>query len=105
MWHRRLALPLRAATLAAATLTAIPVVLVYDFVIGAIAIAWLVRAGREAGFIAWEKTALAVIFLVPLLARNIAADWHVPLAPIGAMALVVLAAACARRETMGLERA
>jgi hypothetical protein len=98
VWYRGLGLPVRAATLAAATLTAIPVLLVYDFLIGAIAMAWLVRAGRESGFGAWEKTGLAAIFLVPLLSRDIGSGWHVPLAPLAAVGLVALAALSARRE-------
>jgi Glycosyltransferase family 87 len=104
VWRRAVALPIRAATLAAATLTAVPVLLIYDFLIGAMAMAWLVRAGRQTGFLAWEKTALAVLFVVPLFARNLGAGWHLPLAPLAAVTLVALAALCAWREMTRLEK-
>src|SRR5262249_30263393 len=51
VWRRKLSLPLRAASLAAATLAAIPVVLLYDLMTAAIAALWLIRAGRARGFL------------------------------------------------------
>lgn len=91
-WRRDLSLPIRAAALLAATLVAVPVVILYDLMMAAIAGIWLIRAGREDGFLPWEKAGLAVLFVVPLLSRNVGAAWHVPLgsfAVIGLLAFVV----------------
>ncbi|HUZ72389.1 MAG TPA: glycosyltransferase family 87 protein [Stellaceae bacterium] len=98
VWRRRLDLPVRAATLAAATPVAVPVMLIYDLMIAAVALLWLVRAGRQSGFPPWAKTVLAGVFITPLLSRNIATAWHVPMAPMAALALLALAAFWAPRE-------
>jgi alpha-1,2-mannosyltransferase len=98
VWRRGASLPARAAVLAAATIVAIPVVLFYDLVLGAVAGAWLVRGGRENGFLPWRKLLLAMLYLVPLVARNVATAWHLPLGPLAALALLALAATAARRE-------
>ncbi len=98
VWRQKLDLPTRAAALAAATLVAAPVLLVYDFLLAAVAVLWLVRGARDHGWLPWERTALAVLFVTPLFARNIAAALHVPVLPMAALALLVLAAARARHE-------
>ena len=92
VWRCHRSLPVRAASLAAATLIAVPVALVYDFLLAGIAIAWLVRAGRESGFLPWEKVTLAAVFIVPLLSRNFGTATHVPLAQIALIALLALIA-------------
>jgi hypothetical protein len=92
VWRCNFSLALRAASLAAATLIAVPVALVYDFLLAGIAVAWLVRAGRESGFLAWEKVTLAAIFVVPLLSRNFGTATHVPLAQLALIALLALIA-------------
>src|SRR5207253_2956990 len=92
---RSLSLPIRAATLAAATLVALPVVLVYDLMLAAIAGAWLIR--DEGGLPAWEKAAFAVLFVLPFDARGIAESWHLPVAPFGSLALLTLVATHAFR--------
>jgi alpha-1,2-mannosyltransferase len=98
VWRRGLSLPLRAATLAAGTLTALPLILFYDFVLAGVAIVWLVRAGRETGFMPWEKLTLTAVFAAPLLSRGIGTSTHVPIATFAALALLVLCAARAWRE-------
>jgi hypothetical protein len=99
VWRRGLALPVRAATLAAASLVAAPVLLVYDGMLAAVAGLWLARdRGRV---IPWEKTALAALFLVPLYGRNVASFFHAPVLPFAALALLVLAALRARHEIGG----
>ncbi len=92
VWRCRLSLAVRAAALAAATLIAVPVALVYDFLLAGIAIAWLIRAGGERGFLPFEKVTLAAIFIVPLLSRNFGTVTHVPLAQLALIALLVLIA-------------
>jgi len=92
VWRRGLCLPIRAATLAAATLVAIPVVLIYDLMLAAIAAAWLMRAGGVAGLATWEKAVLAVLFLLSSNPRGIAEAWHIPVAPLVALTLVAVIA-------------
>lgn len=92
VWRCNLSLPVRAAALAAATLVAVPVALVYDFLLAGIAMAWLIRAGSERGFLPWEKITLAAAFIVPLLSRNFGTATHVPLAQLALIALLALIA-------------
>lgn len=89
VWRAGFALPIRAAMLASATLVAIPVILIYDLMLAAVAVAWLVRAGGEKGLPRWEKAALAGAFLLMLDPRDIAEASHVPLAPLVALALII----------------
>jgi hypothetical protein len=76
----------------------VPVGLVYDFLLAGLAMAWLVRAGRESGFLAWEKVTLAAIFVTPLISRNVGTATHVPLAPLALIALMALIARRALHE-------
>jgi hypothetical protein len=91
VWRGGYALPIRAATLAAATLVAIPVVLIYDLMLAAMAAAWLIR--DERALPAWEAAALAGLFILTLDPRGIAEAWHIPVAPLVALGMVALASA------------
>ena len=94
VWRHSLSLPVRAATLAAATLVALPLVLYYDLMMAGMVIAWLVRAGKQDGVLPWEKTLLLAVFAAPLLTVAASNSLHVP---IGALAGYVLLALCAAR--------
>jgi len=94
VWRRGLSLEVRAATLAAATLVALPLILFYDFMMAAVALAWLVRAGRRSGFLPWEKLAMAAVFIAPMLARGLGTSLHLP---FGAFASFTLLGFCAAR--------
>ncbi len=98
VWRRPLSLPTRAATLAAATLIAAPLALLYDLMLGTIAAAWLVRDGNSPAAWAWQKLALAGLFLLLLDGRGLSESWHVPVFPLAAIALFAIAGARARRE-------
>jgi alpha-1,2-mannosyltransferase len=98
VWHRRLSLPTRAATLAAATLVAAPLALLYDLMLGTIAAAWLIRDGDSPAAAAWEKIALAALFLWVIDGRGLAQSWHVPVFPLAAIALFAITGARAWRE-------
>jgi hypothetical protein len=98
VWRRNLSLEVRAATLAAATLVALPLVLFYDFMMAAVALAWLVRAGRRSGFLPWEKVAMLGIFVAPMLARGVGNSLHLPFATLAAVTLLALCAVRARHE-------
>jgi alpha-1,2-mannosyltransferase len=92
VWRSGLALPIRAATLAAATMVAIPVILIYDLTLAGVAAVWLVSARGGDELPVWEKVALAGSFLLLLDPRDLAEASHVPVAPLVAVALIVAVA-------------
>ncbi len=97
VWRRSLPLPLRAAVLSSAAIIAVPIVLLYDIMLGTIAAVWLLRDSKREGLRYWEKLMLAGLYLVLLDGRNLA-DWHLPVIPAAALVLVLIVAARARRE-------
>jgi alpha-1,2-mannosyltransferase len=97
-WRRRLSLPTRAAILAAASVVAAPLALFYDLMLASIAAAWLIRDRDSPAAAAWEKVALAALFLMVLDGRGLAERWHIPAFPIAALALLAIAGARAWRE-------
>jgi hypothetical protein len=88
VWRRGLTLPIRAATLAAATLVAVPVALIYDLMLAAVAAAWLVR--DPAGLAGWERVALAGLFLLSMVPPSLAEAWHAPTGPVVTLSLLAL---------------
>jgi alpha-1,2-mannosyltransferase len=105
VWRRNLSLPTRAATLAAASLVAAPLALLYDLMLAVIAAAWLVR-DRDAPS-AWkgQGIALAALYLLLYAAsfvmatnRDFAERSHVPVFPLAAISLLSITGAQARRE-------
>ncbi len=105
VWRRRLSLPARAAILAAATLVAAPLSLLYDLMLGAVAAAWLVRDRGSAAALPWERAALAALYLFLFAAsavlvadRTLVERWQVPAFPLAALALLLIAVARAWRE-------
>jgi alpha-1,2-mannosyltransferase len=99
VWRRNLSLPTRAAILAAASLVAAPLSLLYDLMLGTVAAAWLIRDRDAPAAASWETTALAALYLMVLDGRGLAERWHVPAFPLAALALFAIAAARAWRET------
>jgi hypothetical protein len=91
VWRRGLPLATRGATLAAATLVAVPVALIYDLMLAAVAAAWLVR--DPAGLAGWERVALTALFMLSVFPPSLAEAWHIPAGPIVALALLALIAA------------
>jgi hypothetical protein len=91
VWRRGLPLPIRAATLAAATLVAVPVALIYDLMLAAVAAAWLVR--DPAGIAGWERVALTALFVLSMIPPSLAEVWRVPGGPIVALGLLALVTA------------
>jgi len=79
VWHRHESLPIRAATLVSATLTAAPVALFYDLMLAAVATAWLLRAGGGRRLAEWEKAALVGLFLLALNPRSLSEFLHLPI--------------------------
>jgi Glycosyltransferase family 87 len=99
VWRGRLSLPLRAATLASATLIAVPLALLYDLMLGAVAVCWLVRETGEREAPAWEKTIIAGLYLALLDARGLAEQFHLPLTTLSALVVFALVT---RRATAAL---
>ncbi len=104
VWRRRLSLPTRAATLAAASLVAAPLALLYDLILAAVAAAWLVRDRASPAAAAWENAALAALYLVLLDGRGLGKHWHVPAFSLAATALFAIAVARAWREIAARRR-
>ena len=92
LWLARKARPdLRNAAVTAAVLIATPYVLDYDFVVLLAGIAFLWRDAVKHGWLPWEKSALALIWIAPLVARNVAAATLIPLGLLTAILLLILA--------------
>jgi hypothetical protein len=90
MWRSRVSYPLKAAALAAGTVLITPYLFLYDEMVLAIAIAFLVRIGLRRGFQRYELPALglatALLFFYPLIA-----------APIGFVATLIVSGVIAGR--------
>lgn len=90
IWRRDPGPAARSAALAAGILLSVPLALIYDLMLLTVAIAWLVRDGRERGFLPWEKLAMFFCFLVPLLSRYLGKATHIPLGPLAPLALLAI---------------
>lgn len=91
VWWQRAPLAVRAAILLAGIPVAVPVVMFYDLMITGLAMAWLVAAGRESGFPIWQRTGLALLFVLPLLSGNTGDRIQLFFAPTGAALGLLLA--------------
>ena len=89
LWRSPAAFALKAAALCLATILATPYSLDYDLMLLAPAIAFLALDGLARGFAPYEKTALAALWLVPLIARGVA---QATLIPLGVIAMLVVLA-------------
>jgi len=98
VWQRKLSLPVRGAVLAAATLLAVPLSLLYDMMIGAVAGCWLLRGAAQRAMPTWEKTALALVYAAMLDSRGLAEELSLPVNTICALVLFGLATRRASRE-------
>jgi hypothetical protein len=80
LWRSAIAFPYKAAALIIGALLATPYSLDYDLMVLAPAIAFLTAEGLAQGFRPGEKTALAALWIVPLIARSFAEVTSIPLA-------------------------
>lgn len=94
IWRSTAAYPLKAAALVTAALLATPYLVDYDMAVLGLAIAWFTGHGLRHGFLAWEKTLLAAVWISPLMARSVAEHTYVPL---GLLAMLTLFALILRR--------
>lgn len=89
-WKGRPAL--RNAAAAATALIATPYVLDYDYVVLLITVFFLWKDGEKHGWRPWEKSLLALGWMAPLFARQVAEATLVPLGLMAALALLAIAA-------------
>lgn len=75
------------AVLVAGTVLMSPYMLDYDLVLCAIPLAWLLSQGIAGGFRRWEKAAMLAAYVLPLVARPLAVQAHLPLSPFVLVAL------------------
>jgi alpha-1,2-mannosyltransferase len=94
LWRSKKAFALKAAALIAGSMLATPYLLDYDLMIAAPAIAFLAAHGLSKGFAPYEKSALAFVFVAPLLTRAIAEQIYLPL---GLLAVILLFGIAMRR--------
>jgi glycosyl transferase family 87 len=96
VWHRGLSLAVRAATLCAATLLAIPVALFYDLMLATVAVCWLYRS--KGGILPEWRVALAGLFAACLYPVSLFDSLRLPVGPVVALAVACAVAAHVRRE-------
>ena len=89
-----MALAVKSALLAVATVLVTPYAMDYDLMIIALSLAWMTGHGLKHGFLGWEKTVLAAAWAVPLLTRPVAV---LTLVPLGWVVMVALFAIIVRR--------
>jgi alpha-1,2-mannosyltransferase len=99
LWHSAVPYPFKAAALCIAAILATPYAFDYDMVVLAPAIAFIAVDGLARGFGPWEKTALAGLWIVPLLARTVA---QTTLIPLGVPAMFAVFVLLLRRSTIKL---
>jgi alpha-1,2-mannosyltransferase len=99
LWRAQAAFALKAAALCLATLLATPYSLDYDMMLLAPAIAFLALDGLQRGFSPYQKTALAALWLVPLIARSVA---QAILLPLGFMTMLLMLALILHRARCDL---
>jgi alpha-1,2-mannosyltransferase len=89
LWRSPAPFPLKAAALCLAAVLATPYSLDYDLMVLAPAIAFLTVDGLARGFAPHEKTALAFLWMVPLIARGFG---QITLIPLGVIAMLMMLA-------------
>ncbi|HWK96582.1 MAG TPA: glycosyltransferase family 87 protein [Pseudolabrys sp.] len=95
LWRSKARYPLKAAALLIGTLLATPFSLDYDLMLVAPAIAFLAIDAAQRGAapknVPWEKTLLAALWIVPLIARTFPMFTHIPLgAPVMLLSFIWL---------------
>jgi alpha-1,2-mannosyltransferase len=97
LWRGAASPALKAAALCLAAILATPYSLDYDMMVLAPAIAFFAADGLTRGFGPWEKTALAALWLAPLLTRSVA---QATLIPLGVPAMLAVFALLLRRAEL-----
>ncbi len=90
LWRSDRPYPLKAGALIIASLLSTPYALDYDMMVLAPAIAFIAMDGLQRGFGPGQKTALAVLWMVPIAARSIADVTHLPIGVWAMFAALIL---------------
>jgi glycosyl transferase family 87 len=98
LWRGAAPYPLKAAALCLATVLATPYSFDYDMMVLAPAIAFIAVDGFTRNFGPWEKTLLAVLWLMPLVARSVA---QISLIPLGVPAMLAIFVLILQRSGFG----
>ncbi|MDO9058972.1 MAG: DUF2029 domain-containing protein, partial [Bradyrhizobium sp.] len=93
MWRSRLRYSVKAAALATGTLLTTPYLFMYDMMVLAIPVAFLIRLGLSGGFIAWELPALACALVM-------IAGFILTGVPLGVGATLIVAGLVLRRASL-----
>jgi hypothetical protein len=88
IWRRTPTFELHAAALATGVLLMTPYMMDYDLVVLALPIAWIALEARRNGFLPYEKSLLAFVWLLPLFARSLAGHAKIPIAPLAILLLL-----------------
>jgi hypothetical protein len=95
LWAARAGSPApRNAAAIAAALISTPYLLDYDLVPLGLAVAFLAADGLKRGFLSYEKSLLALVWLAPLLARQVA---ELLLLPVGLLSAIIVLSLALRR--------
>lgn len=105
LWRSDARFAHKGAALCLAAILATPYSLDYDMMVLAPAIALLARDGLANGFPPWWKTALAMLWLVPILTRSIADATLIPLGVPAMLAMFALIVFAPQAETLRASRA
>lgn len=100
LWRSNAPFARKAAALPIAAILATPYSLDYDMMVLAPSIALLASDGLTNGFRSWEKTALAALWLVPVMTRSIADATHIPLGVTAMLTMFALVTLGEPRETI-----
>lgn len=93
MWRSRLRYSVKAAALATGTLLTTPYLFMYDMMVLAIPVAFLIRMGLSGGFLAWELPALACALVM-------IAGFILTGVPLGFGATLIVAGLVLRRASL-----
>ncbi len=99
LWRSAASYRLKAAALCLATILATPYSLDYDMMVLAPAIAFIATDRLARGFGPWEKSALAALWLVPLVTRSVA---QLSLIPLGVPVMLAMFLLILRRAELDL---
>ncbi|MGB6963384.1 MAG: hypothetical protein WBD90_02585 [Xanthobacteraceae bacterium] len=90
LWRSAAPYPLKAAALCLATILATPYSFDYDMMVLAPAITFIAVDGFTRNFGPWEKTLLAALWLMPLVARSVAQIGLISLGVPAMLAIFIL---------------
>ncbi len=99
LWRSDAVYALKAAALPIAAVLTTPYSLDYDMMVLGISIAFLVANGLTRGFLPYEKTELAILWIVPFVTRSFAQATLIPLGTIAMLTVFVLTLRRAAAET------